>query len=339
MTFMAQEVASIPEIVAKQIEQALPIYLAEGERLRKQAPACLITCARGSSDHASLYFKYLVESRIGVPVCSMGPSIASVYQRPIATQNAAVIAVSQSGGSKDLAVFCRNAISSGLPTIALINEEKSPLAQAVDRQLPIMAGQEKAVAATKSFVCSMVALASIFAGWSEDEALIAAIRDLPEALASALETSWGARFLDLDASNGLFVVSRGPSFAIAQEAALKFKETCGIHAEAFSAAEVRHGPIALAKGHFSVLCLSARDEAGSSIDETITHLGKAEAEVLQTSIKPHGDGDLPISTAPHVLLDPICQITSFYKAIEQLTEKLGMDPDQPALLSKVTVTL
>ncbi|WP_373236342.1 SIS domain-containing protein [Cohaesibacter celericrescens] len=339
MTIMAKEIASIPEVVANQLEQTLALYLAQGEQLRQQQPNCLITCARGSSDHAALFFKYLVESKLGVPVCSMGPSIASIYDQPIVTKNASLIAVSQSGGSKDLAALCSKAAQSGLATVALVNNTQSLLSKSAHTVLPIGAGEEKAVAATKTFVCSLVALASIFAGWAQDKDLIKAIHQLPSTLAIALQNNWMPDFAKLAKAKGLFVISRGPGIAIAHEAALKFKETCGLHAEAFSSAEVLHGPIALAQSNFAALCFATREEAGPGILETIGHLRDAHVPVLETSFFAKRRGALPVTQAHHPLLDPICQIVSFYRAVESLSVQLGGDPDSPALLSKVTVTL
>lgn len=339
MTIMAQEIASIPDVVAEQIRQTLPLYLEQGEQLARLDPPCLITCARGSSDHATLYFKYLVESQLGVPVCSMGPSIASIYDQGLATKKAVFLAVSQSGGSKDIAALCNKATESGLTTIALVNEKQSLLGSTAKRVLPLQAGKEQAVAATKSFVCSLVALASIYAGWRKDKALIDALTALPDALERSLACDWQSGLEALTAVKGLFVISRGPGYAIAQEAALKFKETCGLHAEAFSAAEVRHGPIALAQSNFAALCFASRDKAGPGIEETVGHLQDAGIQTLQTGFDQVDNATLPVASASHILLDPICHITSFYKAVEQLTVRLGTNPDAPAHLSKVTVTL
>ncbi|WFE89876.1 SIS domain-containing protein [Roseibium porphyridii] len=339
MTKMAEEIASIPEVVARQLDRALDLYLEQGERLRKLEPNCVVTCARGSSDHAALYFKYIVESTLGVPVCSMGPSIASIYDNQIRTENGALIAVSQSGGSKDLAALCSQAAASGLSTVALVNNTESLLARSAYEVLPVYADSEKSVAATKSFVCSLVALASIVAAWKEDIELVSAIKSLPEALERALKIDWMPQIGRLVKNKRLFVISRGPGYAIAEEAALKFKETCAVHAEAFSSAEVRHGPIALAVSEFSALCFLSRDKAAIGIEDTASHLHQAGAYVLKTTFSEQGDSNLRSVKAPHVLLDPICQITTFYLAIEKLSLSLGSNPDNPALLSKVTVTV
>ncbi len=337
MTQMAIEIASIPEVVSKQIGMALDAYLEMGRSFRRINPACVITCARGSSDHAALYFKYLAEIRLGIPVCSMGPSVASVYDAPLSTEGIPVIAISQSGGSHDLSAFVQHAASHGSPTVALVNAEGSPLEKAAGLMLPLCAGPERAVAATKTFVSSLVALAGIVVGWAGDEALENGLRALPERLARSLECDWDAALSPISQIDGLFVVSRGPTLAIVEEAALKFKETCRLHAEAYSAAEIRHGPIELAGRDFTALTFETLDAGNQSILDAAEAMRVAGAHVFSAGgTGPYG---LPTVDADHPLLDPICKIVSFYRFVEKLSVATGHNPDAPQRLSKVTVTV
>jgi glucosamine--fructose-6-phosphate aminotransferase (isomerizing) len=339
MTLMADEIRSIPAVVAHQLDQCLKDYVEAGASLRSRDPATIITCARGSSDHAALYFKYLIEMQIGLPVCSMGPSIASVYGTRLSVKKAALIAVSQSGGSTDLARLCQQAQTGGALTIALINADGSALADEADLVLPMAAGPENAVAATKTFVCSMVALAAICAGWQQNTLLISALRDLPKSLDRALSCDWSSALPILKNTRSLFVISRGPGLAVAEEAALKFKETCRLHAEAYSAAEVRHGPVALADREFTALSFGTRDASAASILQANQYMRDAGATVLDAASDSTGKNALSVARAAHVALDPICQIVSFYKFVEQLSVATHNNPDSPDLLSKVTVTV
>ena len=334
MTWMAREIASVPDVVGRQIERSMDLYLETGRLLKARDPACIVTCARGSSDHAATYFKYLVETRIGIPVGSMGPSVASVYAAPLRMRNVPLVSISQSGASTDLLALQRAARDGGALAIALTNTGDSPLAEAAEICLPLEAGPERAVAATKTFVASLVALAAVVAGWAGDDGLARAIRDLPAVLAEAIRTDWSPAIPALSSAPNLYVVARGPAFAIAGEAALKLKETCRLHAEAYSAAELRHGPIELAASGLAALVFSARDGSSASIRDAASVLRAAGAGVFVAGPKEA----LPTVHAGHVLLDPISQILGFYCLAEEMSLALGRDPDRPELLSKVTVT-
>ncbi|WP_216641224.1 SIS domain-containing protein [Oceaniglobus roseus] len=338
MSWMAEEIREIPARTAAQLATRGERYAEAGQALARLDPPTLVTCARGSSDHAAHYLKYLVEMLCGVPVASLGPSLASVYDAPLRLRGIPVLAISQSGGSRDLAAFVEKARDVGAPTIALTNTPGSLLALKADTVLDLAAGPERAVAATKTFVASLVGAAALAAAWSGDTALDDALRSLPEALERAVAADWSAALDSFDAATPLFVVSRGPALAIAGEIALKFKETCLVHAEAFSAAEVRHGPMALVDDAFAAMILHSRDAGHASIAEAEAAMADAGARILRVASSGL-PGALPSPEAPHPLLDPICQVAAFYGFVEQLSRRLGHDPDAPRLLKKVTVTL
>ena len=340
---MAREIAEIPDVVARQIASGLEHYRGVGEHLRRLAPRFILTCARGTSDHGATYLKYLVETRIGIPVASMGPSVASVYAAPLSLEGGVCITISQSGRSPDLACFQDRARTGGAETLALTNATDSPVASGAAGIVPMLAGPETAVAATKSFVATLVAIAGIVAGWTRDEALAEGLATLPESLAEALACSWDGALHGLRGAASLYVIGRGPGLAAAQEAALKLKETCRLHAEAHSAAEVRHGPIALARGHpgdgFAALVFNARDRSRKSLENACELLRGIGAPVFATAFDTPARPGLRVVSADHPLLDPLCQITSFYRFVETLSVELGEDPDHPAHLRKVTETM
>lgn len=335
-TMMAQEIAQIPDVVARQTGSGVARYREIGQRLRRLDPPVVVTAARGSSDHAALYFKYLVETRIGRPVASMGPSVTSVYGARLRLAGAAMLAVSQSGASPDILSLLEAGRAGGALTVALVNAENAPAGDRVDLLAPLLAGPEVAVAATKSYVASLVAGAAIAAEWAEDKALASALDALPDALGQAVAADW-SRAIDAFAVPGtVFCVGRGPGLSIAAEAALKFKETCGLHAEAYSTAEVLHGPVALAEPGLRALVFLAEDDARPGILDTAARLAETGAQVWCAG---EGRDRMAVPAAPHPALAPICQAAAFYAFAEKLARRLGRDPDKPAHLSKVTRTV
>ena len=336
-TLMLREIREIPDVVARQVTVGASLYRDAGARLRRDAPRFIVSCARGSSDQAASYFKYLAEVRLGVPVASIGPSVASVYNAELHLAKALLLTVSQSGGSPDLVDLQAKGQAGGAYTLALLNETDSPVGNAADSVLPMSAGPEKAVAATKSFVASLVALASVVAAWSEDEALNEALERLPEAIARSLECDWSAAAVPIAAAQSLYTMSRGPGLAIAGEAALKLKETCRLHAEAYSAAELRHGPIVLARDRFAALVFTNGDQSDASVLDAAERLAAAGTCVFIAGGT--GRKALPVVPAPDPLLAPICHAVSFYRFVEGLSVSLGENPDAPAMLRKVTETV
>ncbi len=337
-THMAREITEIPAVVRRQIADGLAIYREEGERLHALDPRLVVTCARGTSDHAATFFKYLTEARLGVPVASIGPSVGSVYGARMRLAGAACLTISQSGGSPDLVTMQGAAREGGARTVAFLNVADSPVASGADAVLPMLAGPEKAVAATKSYVASLVALAAVHTGFAGDAALLAAIERLPESLEVALAQDWTEALVPVAMGTSLFTVSRGPGLSVAGEAALKFKETCRLHAEAYSAAEVRHGPIALARDRFAAIVFVPQDESRAGVLEAAAIMRGTGARVLMLDQEEQKSPWLATAKAPHPALAPICQAVSFYRFIERLSAQLGENPDAPLHLQKVTRT-
>jgi len=338
-TFMRQEVDQIPEVVAGFLTASAASLDDAAGRLRALDPALVVTVARGSSDHASAYLKYAIELTMGVPVASVGPSIASIYGRDLKLGKAAAIAISQSGKSPDIVGMAQSARRSGATTIAITNTPDSPLAGASDVTIDLHAGLEKSVAATKTFVTSVVAGLALLARWSGDADLGHAIDALPESLAKAVACDWSDMIPALDGQSALYVLGRGPGFAIANEAALKFKETCGIQGESYSAAEVMHGPVSIVTPGYPVLGLAARDAAEASVAEMAHKLAGQGACAFLTSDRPGAATRLPFAATGHPITDPLALIVSFYGFVEALARHRGLNPDEPPMLRKVTETV
>lgn len=333
MSLMAQEAAEAPQAVARFLDHNAQALADLGARLRRAPPPVVLTCARGSSDNAAAYFKYLCEIVTGVPCASVGASVVSVYGAALKAEGALCLTISQSGQSPDIVTLQQAAKAAGAVTVALVNVAESPAARNADICLALQAGAERSVAATKSFIASCAAAAAIVAQWSGDAALQAAVARLPETLAAAVRLPWpGFTAFAKDAAS-LFVLGRGPAYPIAQETALKLKETCAIHAEAYSVAEVMHGPWELMARDFPVLIYAPGDAARANTLEAAAKMRATGADVRVV-----GDG-LPFAPAGHALLEPISMIATAYMAIEQVAVALGRNPDRPRLLKKVTETL
>lgn len=338
-THMAREVAEIPQAVARLLDGSALAISAAAAALRAADPDMIVTVARGSSDHAANYLKYAIELTTGIPVASIGPSVASVYGRKMRVGRAACIGISQSGRSPDIVEMMRASREGGALTLAVTNFADSPMALACAHCIPLGAGVENSVAATKTFVTSVVAGLQLLAEWQQDAALLSALRDLPKAMEGALMLDWSplaARFVRAPQA---FILGRGPAFAIACEAALKLKETCGLHAEAFSAAEVLHGPSAIVQAHFPVLVLAVEDAAAVGVAQTAARLAGQGADVFITGAAAKGAITLPSGPSTHPLLAPLLRGVAFYSFVEALARRRGFDPDTPPYLNKVTETV
>ena len=335
---MAAELREAPEAVARQAE-ALAAPLADlAERLKRQPPQVVVTCARGSSAHAATFAKHLIERHLGIPVAAAAPNIATIYRRPLALRDQLFLAISQSGASDDLIETARMARAAGALTVALVNAAASPLAATCEAVLPIAAGPELSVAATKTFVASLGALLRLTAVWTGDETMRRAGDRLPERLADAARLDWSGALAPLAEAQSLVAIGRGPTLAIAREAALKLKETCALHAEAFSSAEFRHGPIALVSRTYPILVLAPTDEAAPGISDLIADLRRDGARVLVAAPGEREPGGLPALAPEQPDADAICLIQSFYAFLVRLAQRRGADVEHPRHLQKVTRT-
>jgi len=338
-TLMHLEAAEAAMVAERQIAGLRTAVHDLALRLREADPPFVLTCARGSSDHAATFAKYLIETRARLPVASYAPSVSSLYATP--WRNLAgvfFLAISQSGQSPDIVSSARGARAAGALVAALVNDPQSPLALSAEVTLPLLAGPERSVAATKSFVASLVAILSLVASWTEDGDLQRALDDVPQVLRNAWRLDWSPAVAELAGARGLFVLGRGLSLAIAQEAALKLKETCGLHAEAFSAAEVRHGPMALVGPGFPVLMLAPGDEGQRDFEQLADELVGLGARVIMAGGTRPGVLTLPTLHGLHPAVAPLAAIQSFYRFAVALSLARGCDPDRPPNLRKVTET-
>lgn len=337
-SLMLDEALSTADFVARQLAQDGPRYAELGHRLRCTPLTAALTVARGSSDHAASYCAYLVMARLGRIVASLPMSLVTLYKSPLVTRDTLTIAISQSGQSPDVVEPIRYFRAGGATTVALVNDTASPLAAAAESVMPLHAGQEKSVAATKSFIASLVAGARLVAHWQDEPELLAALEALPEALRSAAGIDWSAALEVLAPARNIMVVGRGISFPVALEAALKLKETSAMQAEAFSGAEIKHGPMALIEGGYPLLVFATRGPAQASLLQLAAEMRQRGARLLLAAPADVAGRDLTLPTAATPDLDPIVAIQAFYVMAAQLARARGLDPDRPRHLSKVTRT-
>lgn len=340
---MAQEAREAPARVTEQLRLNADVVREAGKRLRDLAPPFAATLARGSSDQAAAFAKFLLEAHAGIPTLSHAPSIGSLYQATSAHfADVPLIAISQSGRSPDLIAAAQDAIRQGAVVIAVVNDATSPLAELAQIVIPVRAGPETSVAATKSFVCTLVALTHLVAEWSQDAALLKALETAGDVLEQAAQTDWTPAVPLLLDADDMLVLGRGPTLPIAGEAALKLKETSSLHAEAFSSAEVAHGPMTLVGKGDPVLVLAPLDVARTGLRERLDDFAARGAKVIAAGLPedmPAGATILPFATDTHPALGAIAQIQSFYALAEALSLARGRNPDSPPHLNKVTRTL
>jgi glucosamine--fructose-6-phosphate aminotransferase (isomerizing) len=335
---MYTEAAQAADVVQRQLECNESDLARLGAELRALDPPFVATVARGSSDHAASCAKYLLETRLGVVTASLAPSVLSVYKTPLRLAGSLCVLISQSGASPDLLAVAEAARRSGAFVLALVNAPGSPLAARADAVLELRAGPETSVAATKSFIASLAAMVHLVRHWKGDRELADALDTTPDALRSAWAEDWSAAIPEFLEKPGLFVLGRGPGLGIACEAALKFKEVCGLHAEAFSTAEVLHGPVTIARGDFPVLVLAQRDACLPGIGELVEQLAGRGVRLVTAGWQHEAAINLP-ATPGHPVIEPMLRIQSFYRLANELSLRLGRDPDNPPDLNKVTATL
>lgn len=343
-TIMEKEARSVPEKVEKQLKENKSLWEDICKSLKKRHLKYAMTVARGSSDHAATFAKYLFEVELGLVTSSAAPSVYTIYDQKFNHNGGLVVGISQSGKSPDLYETVAKATESGAPTISLVNQVQSPLAEASEFVVPLHADTEVAVAATKSYISTLVALIQFSAIYTNNKSLLTALDQLPELLALCNETNWESVVSSFEHTQHAYIVGRGFSFPIAQEAALKLKETSSLHAEAFSSAEVLHGPFALVKDHFPVLVFGQNDASLPGVVDLTKRMTEMGARTFLCL--PHTDNKehivcssrLPMPRSIHPRLDPIMSIQAFYIMAARLAVKRGLNPDKPKNLKKVTET-
>jgi glucosamine--fructose-6-phosphate aminotransferase (isomerizing) len=329
---MASEALETPQRIKEQLRLNANVLGDTINKIRAFNPKFIVMIGRGSSDHAGVFSKYLIETELQIPVSAAAPSISSLFGRSLKLNSGLVICLSQSGRSPDIVKHAQEAKSAGALCIAIVNDTESPLANIVDCVVPLHAGKETAVAATKSFLCTLSAILSLVAEWKCDSELQSDLNELPSILQKITEQPRKLTSNDLNNIDHCVVLGRGFGYAISREIALKLKEVCGIHAESFSSAEFLHGPITLVSKRLLSLNVELIDETVeqhmTQINEIVSRGGKVIDLFDASKLK---------GIPPRLMALVIMQ--QFYLDIEKIARERGVNPDTPVGLNKVTRTL
>ena len=328
-SIMAREALSTPAIIQNQIRANQPVIENLVQAIKAQNIKMIMMVGRGSSDHAGVFAKYLFEVELGIPVCFAAPSVGGVYKKTLTLENTLAIVVSQSGKSPDLLNQTKAIQAAGAYCVALVNDGYSPLAAMADAVLPVRAEEELAVAATKSYLATLSALLHFTAVWKQDEVLLNDLQKLPEALGHVCESKTQLKAEFLRGLRHCVVLGRGFGYAIAREIALKLKEVCSIHAEAFSSAEFIHGPVTLVENELAVISVDIQDESHSVHQEQVNNVSHRGARMA--TLTHHA-----CALSPRLM--PLLVMLRFYLDVEQVAQTMGMNPDAPPGLKKVTET-
>ena len=333
-TAMAREIREIPTTAERLLAERDSI-ITVANRIRQADPRVVVISGRGSSANAGTLLRYLFEARAGLLVSTSAPSVMSTYGQSIDMRNAVFIVISQSGRSPDLVMGAHSARKNGALTIAIVNDLTSPLALACELQLPMGAGLERSVAATKSVVLSMMTSVQLVASLTSDDELNERIKRLPQRFSDALACDWSLWSSSLAAARAAFVVGRGFGLGPAREIGLKVTEAMRIPTLSYSAAEVMHGPLACASAEIPFLVLRQNDGSSAMVDALIAELRVRKLNVFSaggpTGVLPWIENDDPIC-------DAITMLLPAYATIEQAARARGFDPDNPPNFSKITET-
>lgn len=343
MSHLEREIFEQPDVLQALLESSEPKRVAD--TLRTADCPFIVTLARGSSDNAVTFFGYLTGKYLGLPVASLPPSLLTVYGSGIRVENALAVAVSQSGRSEDVRLSLEALEAAGALSVAITNDADSPLAGAADHHLDQGAGEEQAVAATKTFTSQMMLLALLVAYWSGDKELLSGLQAVPGAMRKLLAEREAVNHaaLRLTHATDAYVLGRGYSFGTAQEVALKLKETSYMGTQAYSSAEFQHGPIAAISPREPVILLALSDATLQSNSEVAARLVELQADLTVASSDRSllAGAHAPVPLPPG--LDPVTESFLLVLAGQLLALNLavarGHDPDRPRNISKVTRTI
>lgn len=339
-----REIHEQPGVLSALIDQEAANIRRIAGRLRDSNIRYVVIAARGSSDNAATYAKYLFGAVADLPTSLATPSLFTLYKRPPDLAGALVVGISQSGQSTDIVEVILEGHRQGVPTLAVTNNVQSPLAEAAADVIDIHAGEEKSIAATKTYTAQLVALALLASCWVNDARCVEEIKRLPEQIAQtlALDEVVRARAERYRYVRDCVVIGRGYNYATAFEIALKLKELTYIVAEPYSSADFRHGPIALVESGFPGICIMPSGRAYNHVFQLASDLKARGAELLVISEQ---DAALDLATTPFRLpagvpewLSPVACVIPGQLLAYHLTLAKGFDPDHPRGLRKVTDT-
>ena len=333
-SLVLKEALSIPKFINKFINNDSNNYDQISKLIENKKIKFIVTLARGSSDCAALYGSYIFAKYLGLPTYSMPPSIITIEQSKFDFSEALVIIISQSGLSKDLIECAKKSKQMGGVNLLISNNDNSPIIDQSDYFFNINAGVEKSVAATKTFVMTLIVLLKLTLN-SSNKKINSLIKELSEELIQDKNNHWDSKKVDFSISTG-FILGRGVGYALSNEISLKFKELCQEQIEPYSSAEVMHGPKSLLENSFKLFTISINDKSGRTVIKDSNELRKYTNLYYEISF--NRNSTFYYNPFRITELDSIIIMTKFYPWIINYTINKGLDPDKPRYLTKVTQT-
>ncbi len=345
MSLVETEIREQPEVLGRLLREGRARVDEIAARIRERAPRFVVIAARGSSDNAARYAQYLFGAHNKLPVCLATPSLFTAYDAGPSLAGALVVGVSQSGRSPDIVAVLEAGRRDGSLTLAITNEPASPLARAAEAVLPLVAGQERAVAATKTYTASLGALAMLSASLEPSETRRAELERVPALMAAAIEANadLSAKVARYRYAEHFVVVGRGFNYSTAFELALKMKETSYLVAEPYSPADLLHGPVAMIDRGFPALVVAPSGRVLADLSALLDRLDERHAEVVAISddaaVLARARAALPLPSGIPEWLSPLVAVVPGQLWAAALARTRGLDPDHPRGLTKVTETL
>jgi glucosamine--fructose-6-phosphate aminotransferase (isomerizing) len=345
MSHLEREIAEQPAVVERlfQLEYDHVAHIAEA--IRRFQPTFVTIAARGTSDNAARYAQYLFATHLRQMVALATPSVHTLYQASPDLSRALVIGISQSGQSPDVRQVLHDARAQGALTLSITNDASSPLAAAAEHHIPLQAGVEQAVAATKTYTAELAAVAMLVAAWSGDAAFAAQLAHVPAWMQETLDASagiadWAQRYRYIDR---YAVIGRGYNYSTAYEISLKIKELSSIPGEEYSEADFRHGPIAVVQRGFPVLLVATMGSTASVMRDLLAKLRERQAECLVISndegCRALATQFMPLPAALPEALSPLAAVLPGQVFAMHVARERGHSLDQPTGLTKVTNTV
>jgi glucosamine--fructose-6-phosphate aminotransferase (isomerizing) len=341
---LERELAQQPDALRRLLDRQRGAAAEVSALLQRPDVNYVLIASRGSSSNAARYAQYILGRAHRVPVAFATPSLYTLYGQPPQLDGALVIGISQSGESPDVRAVIDEARAQGRPTVALTNEPASPLAASVDAVLAIEAGKEQSVAATKTYVNSLGAIALLFATATGDSGALAELERVPEQLERQLDVSAASASLidELGPIEGGTVIARGVNYGTSFEIALKIRELSGLLFESYSAADLMHGPVAAIGPRWPVIGVAPSGPARASVEEALDGVAARGARLIviadDEELLGRGELGLPLAAALPEWLSPLLAVVPGQLAALRLAQLRGIDVDHPLGLSKITLT-
>lgn len=344
MTLMWKEILEQPEALQRCFEKNAGVIGEIVGILKKRDIRQVVLAARGTSDHAAVYGKYVIELLLGIPVSLAASSIFTIYHGSLSLGNCLVIGISQSGKAADVLEVLKSAKNSGAVTVGITNNPDSEIAREPEFFLNCEAGVEKSVAATKSFITQIFLLASLAAEWAGNYEIRKELNLVPEKLYGVFDSagvieSKAERYRFM---NECFVLARGINYAVSLEAALKIQETTYARAKAFATSDFQHGPIAMIERDIPVMIFAPDGPSLKDVGSMLSKLGSEQIETIVVSnrkdILELGTTSFSIPETSNDIISPYFNVAVAQMFACRLALAKGLNPDSPRGLNKVTVT-